>query len=382
MIARRWEREKLFHSGDEYFASLLGAIAQARVSIDMESYIFDRDALGMKVLAGLREAATRGVRVRLIVDGFGSIGWNPEILRKLAARGVAARIYHPLPWQLSSRQLDLGLRSFARGLGLLNRRDHRKTCLIDGRTAFVGGMNVSKRHLRSPSGEPGWRDTAAMVQGPEVRCLVDAFEAAWQGRHRSPSSRVRAHAHSMAGHRSLHSLLRLNNTWRSRHHAYRELLRNVRQARRRIWLTTPYFLPRLSLVSALKERARAGVDVRVLLPAKNDVAAMQLVNESFYPALLRAGVRVFEYKPVTLHAKLMVIDDWATVGSSNLNQRSLIHDLEVDVVLTRAASVRDLLRHFTADLARSREVTRANHRGHQGLEAALEKVALAFRKWL
>lgn len=352
MIA--WTEELVYHDGARFFSDLCQAIDSARRSIEMESYIFDRDALGMRVLNHLAAAARRGVQVRLLLDGFGCSGWTYSDLNEVRSQGVDARMYHPLPWQNYPGRVwrYLTPQRLFRGLGKLNRRNHRKTCVIDGGLAFAGGMNVSARHLE-------WRDTSVRVRGEGSLELTRAFELAWKNIH---------------GQRDL---LR-----KERKRAYHRLLERILGAERRVWITNPYFVPDLLLIRGLRYVAWTGRDVRVLLPRRSDVWGIQWAIQAFYWILLSSKVRIFEYEPAILHAKILLIDDWASVGSTNLNQRSLVHDLEADIVLSQPGSVQSVEQRFLSDLARSREIEASHWERRPIRRRFFESLALVFRRWM
>jgi cardiolipin synthase A/B len=186
------------------------------------------------------------------------------------------------------------------------------------------------------------------------------------------------------GHKptKLSGLVRLNNKLALRRKNYRDLLARIAAARERIWITNAYFVPRGGLLRALGAAAKAGVDVRILVPAKSDIIFMPWVAAAFYYGLLKSGVRVFEYQPAVLHAKTMLIDDWMTVGSSNLNSRSMFHDLEADVVLSTCESLRALEAAFERDLGQSKEVILADWLKRPILQRWLGRIALRAKRWL
>ncbi|MEY4066182.1 MAG: hypothetical protein RIR26_2390 [Pseudomonadota bacterium] len=356
-----WAEERLFIDGDRYFLSLLEAISRARSSIFMETYIFENDILGERVLAALQAAAERGVDVRLLVDGVGSAGWISESFASKGRVGFEVRVYHPLPWQLLSpwgwsqgpaMSLVLKLFSYA------NSRNHRKTTLIDGTIAFLGSLNVSDVHFEEARGRSRWHDVGVSVAGDGCMSLTDAFLRAWRrGWKVGGKGQLRpALPLTSLPEKVLHSLVIRNDGRRLRHKALARRLRQIRQARHRVWIANAYFVPSGPLLRALVAAARRGVDVRLLLPASSDVSFMPWVARAFYSTLLKHGVRLFEYQPRILHAKVTLLDEHATVGSSNLNHRSLLHDLEVDVVLRDEALLQDLQKMFEQDFLQSREI--------------------------
>lgn len=371
LVARDcWSEEEVFFEGEAFFSRLLDAIARARKTVDLETYIFDRDELGTSVLRALREAASRGVTVRLLLDGFGCAHWSYGDLIPLRRAGIQVRFYHPLPWQRAQyRWLNLlTVRRALLGLWRLNRRNHRKTCIIDGESAFAGGMNVSAEHLT-------WRDTSVGIRGKDVQLLTIAFDQAWS--HALGFLRPRVGRAMRAS-----TLVRLNFTQRQRRESYRELLERMVEARARVWVTNPYFIPDLSLIRALRFAAWAGVDVRLLVPQKADVWGIRWAIQAFYRVLLTARVRIYEYRPRVLHAKSVLIDQWALVGSSNLNHRSLLHDLEADIVLKKKPSLEVLEARFLKDLEVSHEIELGKWKRRGLWQRFIEGVAILFKRWI
>ncbi len=167
-----WASETIYSDGDVWFAELLTAIAGAQRRVWLETYIFNADALGARLVAALAAAAARGCEVRLLVDGVGAASWL-----KNQDPGIPLRVWNPLPWAAARRA---GLYRRWRWLAALNRRDHRKVCLIDERCAWVGSFNVDGCHLHELSGAQSWRDSGACVSGPGFAVLVAAYEHAWR----------------------------------------------------------------------------------------------------------------------------------------------------------------------------------------------------------
>lgn len=373
----RWDREILLNDGDRYYEALIAAINEAKKSIDFEVYIFSKGQIGQKVVDAIIEASNRGVRVRVIVDGIGSSGWASFFGDRLDEAGVQFRVYHALPWEKLRRNKSPKLyhRQFFKLMLRINMRDHRKVQIFDDAVAFVGSFNITDEHSRQVSGERAWRDTAVQVEGEDVSILKLGFEYAWSTRIR----RVQEWPQRRKKMLGATSLVRLNVRRRQREKNYRDLLLRIRSAKSRVWITNAYFIPDGSLVEALEAAGQAGIDVRILVPLKSDVFFIPWVSSAFQYGLLKAGVRVFQYVPAMLHAKTVLIDDWGLVGSSNLNHRSLFHDLEADVVLTTESSIAQLEEDFLEDLKKSDEATLENWYRRPWLERLAGRILVVFR---
>ncbi len=344
-----WKREKVYFNTSEYFAAVIRRIDAAVDSVDMEMYIFKRDRLGKSLLAALERAANRKVTVRLIIDGLGSPAWSIQDLKRLAKKKVFVRVYHPLPWPFS-RMFWHHPGAAIKLLLNINRRNHKKLIIVDGETAFIGSMNVSTEHM-------GWRETSVLVQGDHIIDLEKSFEITWSHSYNPGLPRIKRLRKRKFMKGSGKGLVRTNITRRLRRRHNRELLARILLAKQRVWLTSAYFIPSPKIVRHLVLAAQSGADVRLLLPRYSDVKIVRWVSMLFYFSLLRAGITIYEYLPAMLHAKTVLVDEWASIGTSNLNHRSLYHDLEVDVVLKKGVSVARLSRQFERDLENSDRVT-------------------------
>ncbi len=373
-----WERCEVVHDGDEFFQKLAAAVDAATVSVDVEFYIVATDRTGMWFLDVLTRAVRRGVVVRLLIDGIGSSGFARQCGEKAKAAGILLRVFHEPPWERWGWWSGPGgvpekRYTWRRLVRRLNHRNHRKVCIIDRRTAFVGSFNVTKYHLVSEMGAAAWRDTGVIVEGDEVVALTDTFEDVWVRLLQRLKRKFRRKRVQTS------PLVRLNVTGKQRRENYLDLLVRLLRARRRIWITNAYFVPDGSLLRALSVVAREGVDVRILVPGFSDVVFIPWVTAAFHFGLLSAGVKIFEYRGSVLHAKTMVIDEWGLIGSSNLNHRSLLHDLEADIVVTNDEALEEMSTQFAQDLNRSVEVTLENWHQRPRLERFLGRVLLWFR---
>ncbi|MBM3380888.1 MAG: phosphatidylserine/phosphatidylglycerophosphate/cardiolipin synthase family protein [Betaproteobacteria bacterium] len=359
-----WSHEMLLVDGKEYFPALLHEISQAQKSIAIETYIFENEALGREMVRALNAAQARGVQVRLLVDGVGSAGWISDGFRTDESLSFEVRVYHPLPWQILpslAHPRGPGVDWIFRLFSYVNSRNHRKVALIDERVAFVGSLNLSDAHMSAIYGDRAWHDVGVRLEGGALGVLADAFQNAWQRGWRvthtnmlRPSLLVKSFQD-----KKQHPLVIRNDGRLLRHKAWLRRLRFIRQARERIWIANAYFVPSGALQKSLVAAARRGVDVRLLLPSISDVNFMPWVARAFYASLIQHGVRLFEYQPRILHAKVMYVDDCVAVGSSNLNHRSVLHDAEIDVILENRETVARVKRMFEQDFMDAVEV--GNH---------------------
>lgn len=325
-------RLSLLESGTEYFPALIATIDAARHEVHLETYIFADDSTGRRVAAALVRAAQRGVAVRVLVDGFGARDFAAGIGASLAAAGVEVMTYRPEAGRYDFRRHRL-------------RRLHRKLATVDGRIAFVGGINVIDDFDDGAS--PAARfDYAVSVEGPLVaRIHADVRHVwrlvRWARLGRRPPPPALPASPPVAG-TTLAALVIRDNLRHRRaiEHAY---LQAIHLARREILISNAYFLPGRRFRKVLLAAAQRGVAVRLLLQGQTDHILLHYATQSLYDRMLSAGVRIFEYEPAELHAKVAVIDDdWATVGSSNIDPFSLLLSREANVVVRDAVLAGEL----------------------------------------
>jgi cardiolipin synthase len=310
-------------------------------------------------------------------------GWNPVHREYLRRAGCRIKVFHPLPWHLwspgFSHEVSGKLSRFFTAFSRINKRNHRKVCIIDDRVAYVGSMNVTADHSEFYSGDKAWRDTALRIEGPEVRKLIYAFERLWYKREVSRKN-WRRHKDEHY-YRPRFNIVRTNDSILRRSFYLRDLIYRMNNAQEKIWITTPYFIPGRKYVLSLIHAAKRGVDVRILLGKKSDVFLFKWLHVIFYGKLLKAGVRIFEYQPTVIHAKNILIDQWSVIGSSNFNSRSFIHDLEVDVVVTLKENIQKIIEQYQNDFSCSQEVTLKIYRKISPIRKILGKLLLLLRYW-
>jgi cardiolipin synthase len=385
-----WDNEKLYFKGDDYFKDVLKAIHRSQRTVDFEVYIYEKGLLGDRVASALLQAARRGVRVRLLVDGIGSPDCADDYGEKLKKGGVRFRVYRRLPGLFNlfsgpSASLFSGkaVHRLRRFWFRVNRRNHRKLVMVDRDRVWMGGFNVSDEHLESVAGQKAWRDTGLLLSGVRDRAFRLAFNTAWHDKvHRRLWRFYRGQLIAWLSRKSSSNQVQINATRRLRSRFHRELLGRLQSARRRIWVTTPYFVPTLPVLRALLHAALRGRDVRFVLPEKSDIPFVRWASMTFFPPLLKAGCRIFEYRKSILHAKTLLVDDWVLVGSSNFNHRSFLFDLEVDVAARKPASLKSLERQNTSDFRRSGEILFSDLKLRPLWTRILTWVFFRIRHWL
>lgn len=360
-----WKSEQVLFDGDDYFAALFDEWSKASNDIDFETYIFDDDDIGRAVTRELCRAAERGVRVRLLVDGIGASGWWQTRGVELQKAGIDVRVYHPLLTAQLWRRLMIDFnfirpeRKPKRSLVLrrLNRRNHRKVSVIDGKIGFVGSVNVTVCHSQKFAGPAFWRDTCVRLEGHGILELKNAFDHAWQ-RAQSATAPQKLKIRFSLRRRDVSTSrpVSLNYTRRLRKQSRLRFVQTLELARKRIWISNAYLAPPSNIARALRRAAKRGVDVRVLVPSRSDVWFMSFIARAYYRLLLKSGIRIFEYGPRFLHAKCLIIDNEAMIGSTNMNRRSFLHDLEVDVRLDHPDSIAKLSEQYVRDLETSSEI--------------------------
>ena len=375
------EDEHIFANGYSYFMAMLQDIQTATQCIEIETYIFHNDPLGQRIACALIDAAKRGVQVRILVDGAGSPKWTTAFARKLETAGAHTRVFHPFPWHLWNWSRSVikapTLLKIVYLMLKINFRNHRKVCLIDNKIAYIGSCNISKCHLDKKHGGESWRDIGVRVCNLHLTELIHAFDCAWY--HRTISERIR----DTFQHIQNDPPFRLNYTRHRRRFLYKHLLQKISRCKKKIWITNAYFVPDNFLLKRLKEAAERQIDVRILLPSESDVMMMPLASSTFYFSLLKAGVRIFEYLPSVLHAKTFIVDDWMLVGSSNLNHRSLLHDLEVDVNIHNNTAKKQIKQLFLNDLTHSKELSLMDwHRHRPWRQRLMGRLVLYLKYWI
>lgn len=322
------------------FDALIADIARAKTSVHIVMYIWEPGRASDRLSAALRERARAGVACRLVIDDFGSSGFAETIQPGLSAAGCEVRLFRPRP----------GVDALA--------RNHRKIAVIDGAIAYTGGFGVRDNWLGDGVHDEAWRDTNVRFTGPSVRDAQQAFAENWQEAGGPLLPEAAFPAADTSGPTTAAFITSTASPVLTRAERLSQLV--IAAARRRLWITNAYLAPSHAIFEQLLAKARAGVDVRVLVPgSKSDSKPALAVQHKEYPELLRAGVRVWEYTPSMIHAKTMLADDeLAVVGSINLDPLSLKKLEESALVIADRDVTTALARAFEADVQHAHELTR------------------------
>lgn len=388
-------RAQLLRGGDALFPAMVRAIEHARHEIWIATYIYDNVGSVTAVTQALVDAAERGVLVKLVVDGFGSRANLAELRRAFGEAGVQLVVFRPLHrWWAWLQPSQL-------------RRLHQKMCVVDGRVAFVGGINLLDDCYDQVH---GWSDQprldfAVELSGPVVVPVEQAVRALWTranvgrnlgkemaalARSAEPVARARRllrrlrmpkgarEGEEVGGLAPVRAAFVMRDNLRQRRAIERSYIHAIRKARTRVDLISPYFYPGRAFMRVLINAARRGVKVRLLLQGKVDYRIAALAAQALYDQLLSSGVRVYEYTPAFLHAKVGLVDDeWATVGSSNIDPLSLLLNLEANVVIRDPAFVNTLANEFDNAVSASREID-PQHTWRTGVRGVLRRGLVAW----
>ncbi|MGW2201562.1 phospholipase D-like domain-containing protein [Streptomyces sp. NPDC001774] len=355
-------------NGDEIFPAMLEAIEAAEHTIDMMTFVYWRGQIARDFAGALARRARDGVRVRLLLDGFGASRIEPELLDAMNAAGVQVAWFRKPLWLSPLKQ---------------NHRCHRKALIVDESTAFTGGVGIAEEWCGDARDPSEWRDTHVRVQGPAVDGIAAAFAQNWAECHDELyDARDRFVEHDQPGD-SIVQVVRGSASfgWQDMQTLIRVMLTS---AEHRFRLATAYFAPDTYFVDLLCATARRGVTVEILLPGPHtDQRACRLAGQFHYARLLEAGVSIRQFQPTMMHAKVMTVDGVAAlIGSTNFNRRSMSHDEEVMLAVLDEAFTAGLDEDFDADLRRSTAVDPARWRRRAALQRVAEAAVLPIRRFL
>ncbi len=357
---------RLLPSGRETFQTILDSVSGATDIICIEIYLFKDDNTGNKLAALLKEKAGQGIKVYILYDHFGSFGTSKEFWLELKKAGVKVRASHPFNW--------LEPRSY-------QHRNHKKLFVIDGHIAFTGGFNIADEYHRYfKRWRQAWRDTGIYLKGPIAFTLLHMFIKSWETRKGEPISWEKQTQPEKDGVSVIPVFTRSS---RDRKKARNLLLYSINKTKNKIFITNAYFTPGSRIITALENAVKRGVDVKLLLPGKSDVLSVYLAGRSYYKKLLAAGVEIYNYQDIILHAKTSVFDHcWSIIGSANLDFQSLRRNDEGNVGIFDAGFGRQMTSVFLEDLQRSVRIDAETWPNRPFYEKVMEKFFYLFRKFL
>lgn len=381
---------KLLYKGKETFDVILKAIASASHFICFEFYIFRNDETGTEIAEALKKKAQEGVTVYLLYDHFGSFGTPRKFWDDLKESGIRIRASRPFKWLSPFRYVH---------------RDHRKLIIIDGNTAFTGGLNIANEyrgfHLRMKKEE--WRDTGITASGPIARELFKTFQKAWatwggeqtknshESRFTSNKSNKEDNSFDKLATRypslvtavGLPAIPIFAASSKGRRRMRKLLYYSINHTKKNILLTTAYFTPSRRMIELLESAVKRGVEVKLLLPGKSDVPAAHYAGRAFFKRLLRAGVKIYNYQGEVLHAKTFVFDGcWSIVGSANLDFQSLRWNDEGNVGILDEGFGTNMSELFREDIGRSIEIKEELWNKRPLYDRIKERLFVLFRRRL
>ncbi|MBR9885248.1 MAG: cardiolipin synthase B [Oceanospirillales bacterium] len=337
---------ELLIDGERFFPAMLEAIERARESVLIELYLAASGRVMDEFIAALSDAAARGVSVHLMLDHFGARELRPIDRETLRRAGIHLALYNPIAFSKLFSNFS---------------RDHRKLMVIDGRVAFIGGAGLTDRFRIGRANQPDtpWHELMCRIEGPVVDDMFELFTRQW---HRTclecmpPPATTQLHRTVDGGA----SVRVLTAEGPQSQQIKFSILHMTRRSRHRVWICTAYFLPSFALRLALRRAARRGIDVRLLVSGPlTDHRWIYHASKRYYRRLLKAGVRIYEYQPRMLHAKIALIDDQVSLGSCNLDHWNLRWNLEANIEVREPRFAYDVERLILTDLDQSQEITAA-----------------------
>ena len=372
-------RVSLLQDGPATYRAMFAAIRNARHHINLETYIFDDDEMGREFADALLAKRAGGVQVNLIYDSVGGIKTPKEFFDRLKEGGVRVVEFNPVNPLKAKKGWQI------------NNRDHRKLLVVDGSIAFLGGINISNVYstgssvVRGSSADPsesGWRDTHVRIEGPVVAELQKLFMDTWgrQGGEELPDARYFPQLRP-AGTEIVRAIgSRSEDPYSA---TYVTLVSAITHSEKQVYLTNAYFVPDPQLLEALIDAARRGVDVKLILPSRTDSAVVFHAGRSFYDDLLEGGVKIFERQGALLHSKTAIVDGvWSTIGSTNLDWRSFLHNDELNAVILGREFAGEMQAMFEKDLKASTAIDPAAWSRRSPLLRLKEWASRMWQYWL
>jgi cardiolipin synthase len=380
----------LLKDGPATYKAMFAAIRDAKDHVNLETYIIEDDEIGRQFADLLLAKQAAGVQVNLIYDSVGSINTPRAFFERMQQGGINIAEFNPINPLNAKKGWQI------------NNRDHRKLLIVDGRVAFIGGVNISNVYARGSSGgssmsgssmsgsaggvggaaQQGWRDTQLQLEGPSVTELQKLFIGVWEGQKGTPlAAREYFPQQTASGKEVVRTIAATPGDPLSP--IYVTLISAIASAEKEVHLTNAYFVPDPQLIKALVEAVQRGVDVKLILPGQTDFQLALYAGRSHYEDLLEAGVKIYERRGPVLHAKTALIDGvWSFIGSTNLDWRSFLHNYEVIAVVLGRDFAGQMRQMFDADLAESNLIERDSWRKRPIRMRMKEWAARLWEHWL
>ena len=371
----------LLFDGPATMKEMMAAASAAKSSINLETYIFDQDPVGLQFAELLMQKRKQGVVVNVMYDSVGALGTPPEFFQRMKDAGINVLAFNPV--------------NPAKRVGKweLNNRDHRKLMVVDGKVAFTGGINISStyanssffRSKRKPdttdNKQVGWRDTHIKIEGPAVASLQWHFIDAWVDQDAGELAEVNYFPPLAPVGDKIVRVLATDPDRDSE--IYKSFILAIQEAKTSVHITMAYFVPDRQFIDALVQAAKRGVDVKLVLPGVSDHGLVMHAGRAFYEELLANGVKIYQLQVAVLHAKSAVIDGtWSTVGSANIDRRSFLHNYELNIVVLDPGFGKEMESAFDEDLRDSKEVTLEEWRRRPWKDRIKEFAARLTEYWI
>jgi cardiolipin synthase len=360
---------RILKNGSEAFPVMFEAIEKATETINLEFYKIVGDKTGWEFAQLLVRKQEEGCAVRIIYDSIGCIDTEERYFEYLRTGGVRLLEFHPV-FPFSGKHWGWW------------QRDHRKILIVDGKIGFLGGINLTDEYAGTESGGSGWRDTDIMIEGPAVKELQKLFLSTWNqetgellgGEGFFPHLKSKGNV----------ALTIIGSKERKNRRAIRRAyIQAIKNAEKNIYIANAYFVPDMGIIRALKNARKRGVEVILVLPRKSDVVPVKYASNSLYSRFLRWGVKIYEWQGTVLHAKTAVVDGlWSTIGSFNIDRRSITHNLEVNVAILDMGVGEKMQEMFFEDLKNCKEVLLEDWKKRPLKQKILEKLFYLIRYWL
>ncbi len=331
---------ELVHSGEDYFSRLERIILDAKTEIHIQTYIFDYDNIGKKIITALKKAASRNVKINILLDGFGSFSFPEEIINDFNKIGINIRFFSPF---FSANSLYIG------------RRLHHKIVVADSKTVLIGGINIAHKYHGTPT-TAAWLDYAVQINDKPI---AESLQELCRDIYLRKRIIRRKEIKSVIGTVEEPLISVLQNDWLKRkNEIYNAYIKNIGNAKKEIVIVGSYFLPGKRLIKSLKKASRNGVKIKLILSGISDVPMARRASCHLYSKLLRYNIELYEWKKSILHGKVAVIDDnWTTIGSFNLNNLSSYASIEMNVGINSAEFANHYLLHLNEIIKQCEKIT-------------------------